>query len=473
MIFRLLNFFRNSLRARVKIVDAFYEICQKALPCSMIVLLLVGCSKHRGIEPPMITTTAPSSDILTEGLSALSTSQLPSNGARIVAKVGTKIITNADVDTRCKMVALLSGKSGDEVFMKRIAQQVLEKLVDECVYELMAAQFKIDITENDVNEFFHNYVQAVGMTDAKFTEYLKRNGVHATFMQTERAQAIEYCIIMGAMSKKLLRVTEAQIQEKIDKIKEDEKKTQYSVLEIVFYPKDGVAPDSAARKTYDELRRMIEQMPPISAFQSLARQLSQANTAQNGGYRGWVTAEDLGLAATDVIRTMDVGAFSEPIKVRAGEYRIFFLNDVKQPGFQPYSETQVELRVVSIPYDPSMSDDKQLVIQRRIGTLMGCKSQSELDGMAADYGYQVQTIVRSRDVLPSDVELNKCSKPVFTGKSLDVMMPLKKTLKSTKLDINKDQVQMALEHQLKTTAAEKIFKNYKNRLLIVIDTRRL
>jgi hypothetical protein len=170
---------------------------------------------------------------------------------------------------------------------------------------------------------------------------------------------------------------------------------------------------------------------------------------------------------------MNVGAFTLPIKVRPGEYRIFFLSDVKQPGFQPYSETQIELRVVSIPCNPSMPEEEQLVIRRRVDTLMECKSLSELDGMAGDYGYSVETVVRSLDVLPSDVDLNKCSRPIFTGQSLEIMMPLKKTLKPLSIDINKDQVQTALENQLRTTAAEKIFKNYKNRLLIVVDPRRL
>jgi hypothetical protein len=371
------------------------------------------------------------------------------------------------------MIALLSGKTKDEVFLKRIAPQVLEKLVDECVYELMADQFKIDIGDADIREFVQRYAQSVGITEEKFMEHLTKNGVRVTFMQMGRAQTIEYCIVMGAMSKKLLRVTEAQIQEKMEKIKADENRPQYSVLEIVFYPKDGVAASDTARKTYEELVRMCDQTPPISAFQSLARQLSQARTAQDGGYRGWCTDTDLGAVAAEVVKAMKVGTFSTPINVRPGEYRIFFLNDVKQPGMQPYSETQVEMRVVTVPFDPSMPEEEQAALQKRLAIILDSKSLDDFDGIASEYGYKAETVMRTLDVLPPDFELNRCIKPIFTGASLLLVMPLKKVLKPAILKLDKDAVQSALEHQLRANAAEKIFKNYKNRQLIVVDTRRL
>jgi parvulin-like peptidyl-prolyl isomerase len=391
----------------------------------------------------------------------------PPKGTRIVAKVGTYVITNTDVEARCKMVALFSGKEGDQFFLKSIAPQVLEKLIDECTYISLAAQSKINVGQDDIDNFVQNVAKSAGMSLSQFVQTLKSHGIYSTLVQMGRAQVIEYVVTMGAISKNMVRVTEAQIQEKIDKIQADEKKTQYSLLEIVFYPKDGVSADKTAEKTYEELIRMSSEMPPIRAFQTLAKQLSQSSTAKNSGDRGWVTASDLGSAAS-IIGQMEIGSFSKPLKIKNGEYCIFFLNDVKQPGLKPASETKVEMSVVTIPITEDMSTENQNTINRRLVVLLASSSPKELEGLARDFGYSSDRVTRTRDVLPSEPVANKCFPPFLLNEHIEIVMPIRQISEKVELVIDKMNVQTTLENQMRSIFAEKLFKGFKNRTLIVI-----
>lgn len=389
--------------------------------------------------------------------------------ARIAIRVGKDVITNIDIQERCKMIAFFSHKENDARFVDNIRPQVKQKLVDEVIYEQIAAQSKMDVEKEVVQAYIRDYAERYGLSCVKFEELLKKTGIFNTFINLIRSRVIGSYIFMSAIQKDLLRISEKQIEDEIIKMKKDEKKIQYSLFEIVFYSKGNLSAQDTASKTYQELVKLKEKMPPIKAFQSLAQQLSQASTAQEGGYRGWVVEGSMDYASEAAIKKLSIGDFTKPIQIRPGEYRIFYLNDLKKPGYAPYSETQVDLCVVSIPFCNNLSQEEQLVIQRRIEALMECTSEKEFQGVAEDFEYSFKRITKKLEELPTnvlDIKLNVCLRPIFTGKSLEIYMPLRQTAKKIELSIDRESISRSLEYQRKSLYAEKVIKDFKNRVLI-------
>lgn len=442
-------------------------------------LLLGGCyHTEQGLSPvlPMFATT-PSQDSQPAVSSHATRRDLPSStkrsseeATRIVLRVGKDVITNTDIAERCRMVAALSHQEDAAEFMKNIRHQVKEKLEEEVIYEQIADRFKLDVSEEMVKAYVGDYALHLGTEPEKFKEALKKYGIHDTFIRLIRSQIIWSYIVASASQKDLLRISEKQIDKEISKIKVNEKKRQYAFSEIVFYSNGNIQAQEIADKTHRELVKMSRQVQPIKAFQTLAQQLSQAPTASDGGYRGWVAKEELELPMRRALERLSLGHFSEPILVRPGEYRILYLNNLKDPGFAPRSQARVELCMVSIPLTPATPSEQQAQIQRRVETLIKCTSKEEFEGVAEDFGYSAKTEMCSLATLPiapDELKVNACSQPIFTGKSLEIFMLLRRfdpPRSETKVD-RKD-IRESLEYQVKLVQAKKVVQDFKNRIFI-------
>lgn len=440
-------------------------------------LLLVGCHSIPK-DPPVASTTSIPQTSTSAPVPASSISAKPSiaakapspDAAKIVLRVGKDVITNTDIAERCRLIAALSHQDDDAEFRKNVRSQVKEKLIEEAVYEQMAERFNLDISEEMVKAYVEDYAGRTGTTSAKFKEALKGYGILDTFLRLIRAQIISSYITMSATQKDLLRVSEKQIDAEIAKMKANEKKRQYALSEIVFYSNGKVRAQEAATKTHQELVKMSQRMPAMKAFQALAQQLSQAPTASDGGYRGWVTESELDLASQKALKTLSLGHFSEPILVRPGEYRILYLNNIKEPGYAPHSQTRVEVCTVSIPLTRSTPPEQQAQIQRRVEALIKCTSRAEFEGVAKDFGYSSKITTQPLSNLPIDLaslNINACTPPVFTGKSLEIFMPLRRLdppKSETKID--RAEVKESLEYRMKLTQARKVIQDFKNHILI-------
>lgn len=449
-------------------------------------MILAGCSakqttpeegeasKEISLEPKLsFTSTAPSSEpVETEASHPAKVSPIAqSKGtAQIIVRVGKDVITNTDIIERCRMIALFSHRGDDPAFQKNIRPQVKEKLIEEALYEQLASQFKLDVEDETVKAYVEDYAARSGATRTAFEAELKRNGIYDSFIHLIRSQVIWSYVLMSAAQKDLLRISEKQIDEEIDKLKTNDRKRQYSVFEIVFYAKDKVHAKEAAQKTHQELVKMSQKMPSLKAFQALAQQLSQGATASEGGYRGWVVEDELDAASKDALCHLPSGQFSSPVQVRPGEYRIFYLNNLKEPGFAPQSQAKVELCVVSIPLTLKTPPEQQAVIQRRVEALVDCSSKEELQGVAKDFGYSSKIVTKALAELPMDpdsLKINACTRPIFTGESLEVVMPLRRlTPPKSEEKIDREEVRQSLEYKRKMIQAKKVVKDFESRILI-------
>jgi parvulin-like peptidyl-prolyl isomerase len=403
--------------------------------------------------------------------------------AQIVAKVGKHVISNLDVLMRAIMVATFSGQPSepDSPFVANVYEQVLQKLIDERIYELLAESSSWGMDKRNISSSIQNYAERCGLKEEQFVALLKQKNLYDTFVQMIRAQIFSSILNMSSCQKDLVRITEKQVEEQIKKMQKRDQTTQYLILEIVFYAKSGTSSDAevqrAAANTYAELERQahgdsndVENPQSLlsTKFQDLATQLSQSPTAKNAGVRGWVSEDDLDKASMSAIAALKVGQYTRPLKVRSGEYSIYFLADIKRPGLLPDSETRVELAAVIIPYNPSMSQQEQLHIQQCYDKLVECKSESEFKAVALTFGYKTLPIVNTLNQLPQDFALNKCMPLVFTGEVLVARMPTKIVLNKSEFHTNKEEVKAELEHSARAVYAERIFKNFKSRTMVQI-----
>lgn len=439
-----------------------------------LLLLLVGCRSTQEPSSPAPEASLHQAKSLQPMLPVKKTETsskfFSPKMVQIVLRVGKEVVTSTDIIERCRMMAILSHREDDAEFRRNVRQQVKKKLTEEAVYEQIAERFKLDVTEDMVKAYFEDYAMRMGTEPEALRKVLQQHDIYDTFIRLIRSQIIGSFITTSASQKDLVRISEKQIDEEVAKIKANERKRQYALSEIVFYSNEKVQAQENAIRTHRELVKMSKQMPPVKAFQSLAQQLSQAPTASDGGYRGWITEDELDPSSRKALKTLSIGDFSEAFLVRPGEYRILYLNNLKEPGYAPHSQARVELCVVSIPLTRATPPDQQAKIQRKVESLMGCTSKEEFEGVAKDFGYATKVVLFPLAQLPIDpdsLKINACAQPLFTGKSLEVFMLLRRfDPPKSKVSIDRKEIKESLEYQLRVHQAEKIVQDFKNHLLI-------
>jgi peptidyl-prolyl cis-trans isomerase SurA len=208
------------------------------------------------------------------------------------------------------------------------------------------------------------------------------------------------------------------------------------------------------------------------AFQILAQQLSQSASATDGGLLGWVTQEKMDKQTSDTVKGLKVGCFGKPVSMPNGNCRILCLNDVKEPGRAPYSESSLRVAVLSLPFNRSMPESEVIKINKRLPTIMDSESEQELHDIANDFGYSFNTFVRGFCLFPGTFQespLNKCMQPIFTGKAIEVYMVVgKEHKKDVKREASRPGIKDSLSYKKRAAYAEKIFKSHRNRALIKI-----
>lgn len=399
--------------------------------------------------------------------------------SHIVVKVGKDIISSNDIYTRCRLLAILSSRPEDAAFMKQIRSQVVQQLIDEAVYEQLAQQSQLNLSEEEENGGIESYMKNFGAHPEKLKKVLQEAHTFDSFRKMVRGKIINSVLVMNALPKDLLFVSENQIDQYIERMEKSEKQRQFFVSEIVLFSKkksenDKTKHDMSAKanadRTYALLQDMRQKMSPVGAFHSIAQQLSQGPTASDGGARGWFSADRMDRAMA-CVQKMDVRDYSKPVRISEEEYRIFCLEDVKEPGFYPDSEAMLEFVHVAIPCSEDMPEEEQAIIQRRIPVLLECTSVTDLMETAEYYQYKAQKQQRPLGTLTlsvKDMTFNKCLNPFFDPqrKILEILMPLQVIRKKYTLKIDRKDVRARLENQKRAAAAEKLFNSLKQRTLI-------
>lgn len=385
-----------------------------------------------------------------------------------VVSVGKDVITDFDILTRCRLLAFLSHMPCNDEFINEVRDQIKQKLVDEAIYEQMAEQFKIVPETANIRAMFEEYAQSMELTLDAFESKLRELGCYDSCLALIRSNIIASYIYTSSVPKDLLRFSEKQIQKKIKELEVGQKEKQFEVLEIVCYSDGRGDAVSKIKKVREKLEAMCKEMPPVRAFQELVDLYSQGPSSKRNGYVGWVSFDQLDKNSRSAIAKMEIGSYSAIVQTHRKECRLYYLNDIKNPGFVSLRQSTVRVAVVTIPYSSQTSKDEEGIIKRRIPTLLSCTSPEELNNVAKDFGYKFEYI----DTTLGRVEFirgtpkNKCLHPIFTGNAFVIYMLVHQSTPKSIETITKEDALRQLEHQRKSEQTEKITKDFKHHVAI-------
>jgi peptidyl-prolyl cis-trans isomerase SurA len=282
--------------------------------------------------------------------------QAPPPGIRIVAVVDGDVITNDDVESRTRLFAMSTGLAMTPDVIDRLRPQIVRQLVDERLRIHAARAAKIVVSDKDIGTALHEIEQRNNMGPGVLRQKLAAVGVsQRTLVDQIRAQ-LGWTQLLRQLLADKLDVTTAETDEQIRLRSAVTGQEEYRVGEI-FVPIDDPANTAGAQRFTEAV---IAKLRSGAAFPLVAAQFSQSQAALEGGDRGWVQANQMDPEVAALVKSMPVGAISNPVKV-AGGFDIVTLYGKRAMGKD--LATAVSLRQVFVPFatalNPQAPTDQQ------------------------------------------------------------------------------------------------------------------
>lgn len=344
----------------------------------------------------------------------------------IVATVGDDAITTQDLVARTRLIVISSGLRQDEDTARKIAPQILQSLINERLQLQEAQKLGIKITDEDLNKAIAGVEQQNGMKPGELKTVLTKAQVPYSTLQQQVKGQIAWAKIRSKAIQTRAFVTEEETNDFLNAQRMYPTQIEYNVNEIVLpvdTAKDNVKVLATANKLVSELQKGTD-------FKKVAREFSQAASAQNGGNIGWLAENQIPKELLSEIRRVGPNKIIGPVKSVEG-YFILRVDGARQ------GDTSTDTQIVSLRHfevlldkkNPKASSEKITSVN---DPLRGCKdAQSYADSLGVqmqDYGtLPVKELQSSIRKVINPLPVGRYSEILNTGSSLVTFLVCSKT----------------------------------------------
>ena len=284
-------------------------------------------------------------------LSCLLLACIPAGAAeqRIVAVVNDDVISAQDLNDQLQLVTLTSGIPDSEQARARLASQVLRGLIEETLQLQEAERLDITVEDAEIQRTLANIAERNQMTVEAMQRFFAQKGINlATLLDQVRAQ-IAWVKVVNRQIVPRVTVTVDQLDMAVEEARRNEGEPEYLLSEIVL-PVDNPA---QAQVVAQDAARLVQTLREGASFDSLARQVSAAASAENAGDVGWVRGSAIPPELRDTLESLREGEISDPISSPVGYY-IFLLRDRRlsqASAGASAGDLEVDLAQILLPVD--------------------------------------------------------------------------------------------------------------------------
>ena len=263
----------------------------------------------------------------------------------IAAVVNDDIVTTHDLRQRTLFMIATTGVKRDEQSVARAQQQALRNLVDEHIQMQESEKYEQTISDEQVNQNVAQLIGRNGLDPNDVVQRLASAGVSIETLRDQVRSEIAWQRIVNGLYGSRIRISDAQIDETLNRLTANASKPNYRVAEIYIEATEDIGGIEGAMQG---AQAMIQQVADGAPFPLLAQQFSSSPTAAKGGDMGWVREGELRPEIDQVIQQMEKGNLSTPIQVPGGVYVIALLDKKISEADTLYKLKQVRIEAEDV-----------------------------------------------------------------------------------------------------------------------------
>lgn len=345
----------------------------------------------------------------------------------IRAVVNDEAISAYDVEQRLNLVIRSSGLPDTERVRRDLAARVLDSLVDEALQLQEAKRLGITVSKSEIDAAIALIERQNRIPPGEMGDFLKRQRIDQQSLTRQIEASIAWGNIVRRQLMRTITISDEEVAKALERIKANADKPRILAAEIflaVDSPREEAAARSNAQRIFDEIRRG-------ASFPQMARQFSQAASAERGGDLGWILPGELEPEVDKALASLPKGAVTEPIRTATGFY-IISVRDRREPEAKSLGDTVVALRQVLLALPrgatpAALESQKQLAESIR-GAVRGC---DDFDSVSKELGAGASSDLGRLKLseLPDDIrrivsalDVGAPSPPLVTDDSVRLLM---------------------------------------------------
>ena len=231
---------------------------------------------------------------------------IPTNAItnRIILKVENEIITNYEVKNKILTTLVLAGDEITQENIDKLKKQALDSLIQNKLKIIELKKFKIKKNNNQIN----SYLNLVSRNDiAKLKNKFKDNNLDYDLFLKEVEIQTKWQNFIYLFYKEKIEINENSVKEDLKKIIENESKFQeFNISEIEILMEGNTNIEQIILDLKNKIRD--------EGFETAALKYSMSSSANNKGNLGWISSKSLSKEIFEVLKTMEIGQISNPIK---------------------------------------------------------------------------------------------------------------------------------------------------------------
>ena len=260
---------------------------------------------------------------------------------RPAAVVNDKVVSMLDLVMRTRLAILAAGIEDTPDIRRRTAQQVLFRLIDEQLQLQEAERLAIEISEDRIDSALSQIAERNSMSKERFLQTLEGNAVLPFAIRDQIRAELAWRAIVELRIKPTIEIPEDEIEAVVEQIAAQGDDFDRRVAEI-FLTVPDVRQENAVLQNAQQL---VQQARSGANFAGLAREFSQARSAQLGGDLGWIGLGELEPATAAVLRNLEPGEISAPVRTSTG-FVILLLRDIRQRDQQDVNRNAIEEKLL-------------------------------------------------------------------------------------------------------------------------------
>ena len=241
----------------------------------------------------------------------------------IKVKIKNEIITNIDLEKEKNYLIFLNPRL-NELKKSRLDNIAKDSLITEIIKELEVKRY-FDLTKNSklVNNVEDNLLKRRNISNREeFKKILKNLDIEYQTIKKKLTIETFWNQLIYEKYKNNIVINRVELKKNIlEKFENESKKFMYNLSEIVF--------EKNLDQNLDEGLNIISDNIKKIGFENTANIFSISNTSKNGGLIGWINELQISSQINDIIKNLEIGEISKPIKIQNG-YMIIKLNKKKQ-----------------------------------------------------------------------------------------------------------------------------------------------
>ncbi|MBB5519793.1 peptidylprolyl isomerase [Amphiplicatus metriothermophilus] len=328
----------------------------------------------------------------------------------VAAIVNDEVITTFDVQQRVRLMLLsVAGRQITEDLLAQLQAQALRDLVEEKLKLQEAKKFEVEVDEAELEAELRAMAGSSGLSVAELEQVLAAQGISMRALRDQIRASIAWPRIVQGRYGSRVRVSDEEIEQTIERMREDATNEQYLVSEICI----PVPNPSQAQAYYQGSLQLIEQMRRGVPFAVVAQQFSACSSAAAGGDLGWVRAGELPPELDEAVKALPVGSVTNPIP-SDGAFMILAVRDKREAVVA--GEPTFTLAYAAAPL--SMGRNAALMGLEKLRTADACGSGALRRDLGPGIGAAFLENMKLKDIDPrfrsavEDLDRREMSAPV-------------------------------------------------------------